>query len=379
MNRDGSDAFRTLTKRKGKPMNRTLKAALLATTMSAVALVPAATVITFATVDTAHAKGGNGNGNGGGNGNSSASRGGGKDMASRGGGGGKPSWAGQGGKGNGNKAAARGGPDPVGDFLRKLTGQEKKAARQASRTAPTKSAPVKSVSPAKRPERNEIYATMHPSELGNMNGALNANMNAILAHVRNGNTNGPVGHMAALAVAAVGAEGAAETLEMEGAQAYLDVRTAVDDALAEAGFDSLEDYAADKGFDSVQEFLDSGATEDPVLGAIGTYDGGDFDLETYEDVAEASDALDALTDSQKAMLSYWNKNPDTSDEIDPETEQPLLDALMGRFEGQTDAILEAQAAGETLEDDGESEDLTSCDDTEGCDAASGEEELASAD
>ena len=42
---------------------------------------------------------------------------------------------------------------------------------------------------------------MHPSNLGKMNGPLNANVNALIAHVKNGNTNGPIGGMAALAVA----------------------------------------------------------------------------------------------------------------------------------------------------------------------------------
>lgn len=54
---------------------------------------------------------------------------------------------------------------------------------------------------------------LRPNELGKMNGALNANINAVLAHIRNGQTtNGPVGLLAGLAVAdSVAALSAEET------------------------------------------------------------------------------------------------------------------------------------------------------------------------
>jgi hypothetical protein len=68
--------------------------------------------------------------------------------------------------------------------------------------------------------------------LGNINGALTANINAALAHMRNGNENGPVGHVAALAAA---------TASAEGGQVLLD-RAALFDLLANSSCGSGEEY-----------------------------------------------------------------------------------------------------------------------------------------
>ena len=72
----------------------------------------------------------------------------------------------------------------------------------------------------------------HSSALGNINGALNANINAVLSHMRNGNENRPVGDVAALAAASASAEGG---------QVLLD-RAALFDVLANSSCGSVEEY-----------------------------------------------------------------------------------------------------------------------------------------
>ena len=93
-------------------VRKTLRAGLLSSALAAVALLPAAAVMTVASVDAAYAKGGNGGGTGGGNGNGGgggngrgAEARGSDDTAARGGG--RPSWAGNG--GTGGKANRSGG------------------------------------------------------------------------------------------------------------------------------------------------------------------------------------------------------------------------------------------------------------------------------
>ena len=183
-------------------MLKKLKAPLTAILLSSVAVVPAAAISFVATTDVAFAKsdkaGGNGNGKGGG-GNSKSSRSKGKSgsksasSSSRGG------------------SKSRGGG--FGRFMDKLTGKDKAAARKQSMAKVAKDDP------------------MHPSNLGNMNGALNANENAIAAHIRNGNTNGPVGLMAAYVSGRATTENAVEELG-EGAGDYIELN----DALVENGY-----------------------------------------------------------------------------------------------------------------------------------------------
>ena len=360
-------------------MTPMFKAGLLATTMAAVGLVPAAGVITVLTADAAYAKGG-GNGNGGGNGGERGN--GGRDSEARGGPGsearggpgrgpasGRPDWAGSresGGKGgSGRSESARGGSDPVSNFIRGLTGQEKREARtqaRSTRPAVTERAPKVSAAPSMRPARS---TDMHASELGNMNAAFNANMNAVLAHIRNGNTNGPIGQMAALAVASAAAEEAFAELAPEDVATYGDLQ----DKLEKAGFDSLAEYIAAGEAEKVEEI--ETALADPA-----------FDQETYDKYFAAREQADAiLSPAQESILAYWNKNPDTMPEIDPEREEPLLDALMSRFEGYEEQIDAAIAEAETraaseAEEEAEPEDLdAACEDETAC-APSEDVELA---
>ena len=73
---------------------------------------------------------------------------------------------------------------------------------------------------------NGIFkGTLHPSNLGPLNGAINSSVNAKLAHIRNSNFSGPVGLTAALALADYQVETlnqANETLALEAAYDLID-------------------------------------------------------------------------------------------------------------------------------------------------------------
>lgn len=374
-------------------MTPTIKAGLLATTMAAMALVPAAGIVTFATVDAAYANNGNGNG-GGGNGNGGGGERGNGGSEARGGqsearggrsearGGGRPEWAGgqRNGGENGNRGgssrseSARGGSDPISNFIRNLTGEERREARaqaraemRAARKAPTEYAPETSIAPGKRPARN---SDMHPSELGNMNGALNANINAVLAHIRNGNVSGPVGGLAALAVADA-ALADAEQVVREG-------------ALATALGDEYATVAEYNEAVSQNPSLRDPAIENALLD-LGVLPGEDYAFQkpSEVDVLAAQDAVEGLDAAQTAaennMLSLWNKNGDADpDELTPE-EEALLDDLRGRLVGHETDIEQAvidRESGVIPEDPETDEDEASCEDLVGCESPEDGEDLA---
>ena len=359
----------------------TFKAGLLATTLAAVALVPAAGIVTLTSVSSAYAKtGGNGNGVERGNGKGSERSGergngnGGRGSEARGAdrevrGGGRPEWAGSRGNGGGGRSdTARRGQDPLTTFIRGLTGQEKREAREereqirAARLAPTRFAPEASIAPGKRPAR---YSAMHPSDIGNMNGALNANINAVLAHIRNGNSNGPVGSLAALAVADT---------------ALAHARTTINEAaLAEA----LGDYP------TVQAYYDAGVQDpaiDAALLALGVTPGEPFEFipPTEDEVLAAEGSLvdleAARTDAESAILALWNKNGDTDPDVVSPEEGALLDDLRDRLVGYETEIEDAMTEAEvrTASDDDGEDDEASCAGIEGCEGDA-DEELASAD
>jgi hypothetical protein len=368
----------------------TFKAGLLATTMAAVALIPAAAVFTVVTVDAAHAKNeGNGNGNGGNGGNGNGGNGnGGRSSEARGGqpearGGGRPEWAeSRGNGGNGSRSdSARGGGDPVSNFIRSLTGESKREARpqprveaRAARRAPTEFAPVASIHPGKRPARN---SDLHPSELGNMNGALNANINAVLAHIRNGNVNGPVGGLASLAVADSALAAAKRTVN-EGALA---------DLLGTYGYASVQDYYDELEADPT---MSRHADLDAAIAALGSNpELGEpyaFTPPTEDEIADATAALPELLVAQgvaeEGLLSLWNKNTDANpDEFTPE-ESALLDDLRTRLDGyETDigqAMTEAETRAASVVADGDEQ--AACADEDSCeDPKTVEEDLAAID
>lgn len=357
-------------------MIRTLRAALMATTL---AIVPTAGIVTVASVQTAHAKGGNGNGGGedrGNGGRSSETRGGQGDIAR---GGGRPDWAGSRGteRERGNSTAARGGSDPVSTFIRGLTGQQKREARAdarqpvpsaapAGRRAPTEFAPHSSIAPGKRPSRS---SDMHPSELGNMNGALNANINAVLAHIRNGNVSGPVGGLAALAVADAAFAGPDRVMKQEALAALLQ----------ENDYGSVQDYLdALNGEPPAEEIPE---LEDAIaaLGADANItDAWNTWRPSADDVGEAQAALPSLTEARLAaeagMLSLWNKNADADPGALSPEETALLADLRTRLSGHEteidQAIRESRSAGD---------DEATCQGIEGCETEEEEKVAAAAD
>lgn len=372
-------------------MTRKFTATVVAGLLASVALVPAAAVVTIATADVAYAKSDNAGGNGGGNG------GGKSDRAERGN---------KGGKSGGGETASRGNGKSGGGIegmFRKLTGQDKKAAR----VAPARSTATQTAKVARKAD------PMHPSNLGNMNGALNANTNAVLAHIRNGNTNGPVGLLAGLAVANANAEGAQEVIDLaddfdalraaleangytsieeyyadldgtagiepitaiDEARAALeaeptntDLQTDLDMALADAGYGSLDDYdndvAGEAGIDEIAELSDS------IEGLGGDVEArADITAEEPlpEDIEAANAALEAEGTAESSILAFWNKNPDATDEVSAE-EQALLDKLYERLEADSALIDEAIGADDEAEEDvGSIEDDAECGLSESCD------------
>jgi sugar phosphate isomerase/epimerase len=215
---------------------------------------------------------------------------------------------------------------------------------------------------------------MHPSELGNMNGALNANINAVLAHIRNGNTNGPVGGLAGLAVADT---------------AYFEAERTVNEG-------TLAGLLEDNGYESVQDYYDAldadpamarNAEIDDAIAALGSdpvlEEPYEFTPPTDEELAEAEAALPELAEAQAAaennMLSLWNKNGDANpDELTPE-EEALLDDLRGRLVGYETDIEQAvidRESGVISEDPELEEDEAFCEDIDGCEAPEDGEDLA---
>ena len=309
-------------------MNKPIKTSMTAMLLWSVAVVPAATVSYMATADAAYAKSDNagGNGNGGGNsGNSGkSSNAGGKSSKS---GGDKASSSSKGG-GNGKSATRASGSDPVGRVLDRVLGRDKKVTRTKTKTR--KSSPAKSkalVARSKAPKARAKTDPMHPSNLGNMNGALNANVNAVLAHIKNGNTNGPVGHLAALAVANVNADGAQEVIDLK--QDFTDLQTALEWAeyttVAEYyealdGVEPMPNADIDGKVTALNDAIASQDALDTALVGSG-YATDDEYLAAVADGAEVDPGIDA------AISGYMN----------PVTAQDDLDsALSGNgYEGET--------------------------------------------
>ena len=222
---------------------------------------------------------------------------------------------------------------------------------------------------------------------------MKANANAIAAHIRNGNLNGPIGAMAGLAIANKGAEGAQDIVDLA------DDFAALDQALADAGYASIQDYfdaldgvpgvetvgdveqakadlaadpentdlqdaladaLADAGYGSEDAYDEAvagvpGVDPDPSLDTAIADLGGDSGMRddisetrpSDEEVAEAEEALEAQDEAERAVLDQWNKNPDDTPEITPE-EQELLDKLNERLEA--DAALLDEVIGDGEED-----------------------------
>lgn len=322
-------------------MRNTLKASLTAIMLTSVAAVPLATATTFLTADAAYAK-------------SDKAKGGGSDKAK-----GKSATKVKGKSGERTASRGHGGLDT---FFGKLTGKDKKATRSAPASASGKVKLAKS-------------DPMHPSNLGNMNGALNSSPNAMLAHIRNGNYNGPVGHLAAFAVARTDAYGAQDVLDLEKAFADLDTElsmteyaTLEDYLAAKEGIEPITDLdlaimAAEMNTDeTLQADLDAKVAEElakTTYGTVGEYEDavmgiapiqgvedelaalgyneedGTFaeDRPTAEEVAGADQAITAEGDATTAILDYWNKGDETT-----EGSEQLLAALQAKVDANAEAI-----------------------------------------
>lgn len=315
-------------------MTGLLKRTLTVVLLSSVAVMPAATLALVATADAAMAKSDKAGGKGKGNAAVLA----GKSSKS------------QAGTSRGKSGSRNGGIDGL---FAKLTGKERRSASAA----------------AKFPE-----GSLHPSQLGNMNGALHANENAILAHIRNGNTNGPVGMMAALAAA---------DYRTADARALLDSNLAADyaalDALAQdKGYLDYEDYLAagmpDVDIDTLAGNIGK-ADYDEALGDYADFDAyllaayGDGSVENPGDPALVDPDLETLhanvgvydqatadgfhqaaadsgeyTDAMDAMVDYWNKGDVDSENAD--ALRDMLEARIAQYEnvGETVDAIDAESA-----------------------------------
>ena len=301
-----------------------------------------------------------------------------------------------------HESSSKGKPTSLETLFGVLIGEEKRKPK-ASNQASAKAA-------SKKPAKNSEF---HPSELGNMNGALNANVNAVLAHLRNGNTNGPVGHVAVLMAATVNAEGDQLIVDLENAYSVLDI-AAMEFGSVQGYLDSLETAADAERIESIESYLSTygeDASGEPAESALevalmGTdYEGNPDPLGAYQTaindardaardeeiedaivttgyqsdgtyttdrpsvtdpaaLAEAEGDLQAEADAEASILSYWNKNPggEPSEETGytAEEEQLLMD-LRDRF---TEDELQSIRDTATVDPTASEEDSCAPEDTE---------------
>lgn len=375
-------------------MTHPVKKAATAFLISVFSITSIAAVSTFATADVVYAKSDKSKGGGGkGGGKGASKRGGGKSDKARG-------------RGKEKSGSRHGGLD----FLfGKGNGKEREKTKSASRGGAGKSSlgkskrldttPTETVRAAARPEK-EFKHGMHPRELGKMNGALNANENAILAHIRNGNHNGPVGLMAATALASHEKDIAAETLSTNLAAEY----QAIDEFLEGTEYETYEDY-----LNAVEESEENRIGElDALVEAIGQADleeelgeefadyedylaqvesdeslrdenieeayavsGGGYDPDYASKIEEAEAAEQAYEDALGDMLEAWNKGGAESDNADD-----LVDAIEAR-------IASYEGVAEAAADAAESESNEGCDEEGSCvvddDTSPEEDDVAEAD
>lgn len=223
-----------------------------------------------------------------------------------------------GGKGGGGKG---GGSENAGGKGK----SEAKAAKSAKAAAVSKKpkAAEGEVTLAKGKPAVEEGA-LRPNELGKMNGAMNANINAVLAHIRNGQmSNGPVGLLAGYAVAtATAATAGTEAEELQTLAAGFDLLgttladvgiTAEDTSLAaaayldakNAGTLTEDQLAAAEEIDALIAAI--GGTDDSGLLLAGTRPADADILAATEAAAEAATGVD---DAAAAIGDAWNKDGD---------------------------------------------------------------------
>jgi len=181
---------------------------------------------------------------------------------------------------------------------------------------------------------------LSPRELGKMNGAMNASINAVLAHIRNGQTSkGPVGALAGLAVADTTA--AAAMADATGIGERAAGFAALSTAVATAGFASTEDYLAARQAGTVT--AEQMTAIDPLVEAVGGADSTGLALsETPPTAAEIADAQAAALAAEAAVAAAevviadaWNRDGDLA---------LLLAGLRDRLVPHQDAITAQVAA-----------------------------------
>ncbi len=354
-------------------MLKFLKVSVSAIALSAFVVAP---IMTVATADYAYAKNGNGNG---GNGNGGNGKGGGEGNGGKGGGNGngadkggsKGKSADKGvtrgkkdkssnsrsaskGKSNGksNKGVGRALKDDFKSFSKNIKQngigslfRSKDKQRTVKRAAYTKTAPVKSARPPARVSKFDDKfdkGTLHPSNLGKLNGAINSSPNAKAAHIANGQYmkgTGPVSLAAALAVA-----------DYDYANAFDDYR----EDLAKAE-ETLNTVAA---LEEANAIVEAGPpTQMEVVDAQAVIDDPESTPKQIEEaqavIDEAADAAQALEDAQAVLddpdstqeqIDEANKTIDAAKEIADaqefieDTETPTQEAI-----DEANAIIEEGA------------------------------------
>lgn len=274
-----------------------------------------------------------------------------------GGGGGGNGGGGGGGNGGGGGGGGKGGEKSAGKAGGNGNGGEKAVERTVTREKPSAAKPkAQQVAPAE--DVGEI--TLAARDLGNMNGAMNANINAVLAHIRNGNYNGPVGAVAGLAAADAQAGDLDSADVLARAEAWESWRGTAVNLLGADYPTVLDAYVADRAeYDAYQTALGTwntaneayqAALADPAVTPedAEALNPGPAPMEVVfqpddgieallagqpvvtEPTPEELDLVNAVSDAEAAVLALWNKNPNDVDGMSAE-EQALLDQLRARF------------------------------------------------
>ena len=193
----------------------------------------------------------------------------------------------------------------------------------------------KAVAPAAILTETVEPVTLRPDQLGSMNGAMHASINAVLAHIRNGNTNGPVGALAGLAVADHAAEGAQAVIDQ--AALYGGLESDLETALSNnPDYGSLDEYLAARE--------EEGFVPDPdVEAALAALDAAG-DPPSDEDLANAEAALEAQMAAEAGIFGAWNKSGEATDE----ERAALLESLRARLDAESEAISDTIGEVDTL-------------------------------
>ncbi|TGD63987.1 hypothetical protein EYC08_11130 [Tabrizicola sp. WMC-M-20] len=121
---------------------------------------------------------------------------------------------------------------------------------------------------------DKVLDVLHPSNLGKLNGAINASANAKLAHIRNGNFTGPVGMAAALALADYNYSiqneaflSASRALELAAAFAVIDGAPSEEELAAASALIAEYDRPTEDEILAAEAFVAT-ATDDTDAGAL---------------------------------------------------------------------------------------------------------------